>query len=73
MVNVFLHRPGEYQYVVQTDKNRMVQHVSKDIVNQSLKNCRGIGQANLHYQVLVMACWLVGWLVLHTVFHSSPS
>ena len=44
----------EDQNVIEVDEDKLVEHVSEHIVNQGLENSRGIGEAEGHYQVLMM-------------------
>ena len=65
MLDVFFHIPGEDEYVTQIHKIQAVQHVTKD---HGLKNCRGVGEAKAHHEILKMAR-----RVLKAGSHSSSS
>ena len=55
MINMFLLRPGENQDVIQVDECVFVQHGSQNIIDESLKNAWGIGEAEGHEQVLIVS------------------
>jgi hypothetical protein len=59
---------GEDEDVINVDKDEPVQHVTENIIHQSLEHCRGVGEAKRPDQVFVVAL-----AVLKAVFHSFPS
>lgn len=46
---------GEDEAVINVDEDEPVQHISENIIYQSLKHSRGIGEAKWHDQILVVA------------------
>lgn len=43
-----------YENVVQINKNKSVEKITHNIIDQSLKNCRGVRESERHYQIFVM-------------------
>ncbi len=55
MVDVVLLGPGENQSVIQVDEDMFVKHVAEQVVDQSLEDGGGIGEAKGHHQVLIVS------------------
>ena len=51
MLLVLYRVTGENQDVIQVHEHKPVEHVPKDIINQSLENCRGICESEGHHQI----------------------
>ena len=54
MMDMLMQSLREDQNVIEIDEDKLVEHVSEHVLKQGLKNSRGIGEAEGHYQVLVM-------------------
>lgn len=52
MGHMFVDGAGENQDVVQVHKNKSIEEVPQDVINHTLKDCRGIGEPESHYQIL---------------------
>lgn len=48
---------GEDENVIQINKGKYIDEVPKDVVDQSLKDCRGVSQPARHEQILIMTGW----------------
>lgn len=55
MGNVFIQALRENQDIIKVNKNKMIRHVSQNIIDQSLKCCRGIGKTKGHDTVFKMS------------------
>jgi hypothetical protein len=53
--HVFLGRAGEDKDVIDVDEDEPVQHVTENIINQSLEISRGVDKVKGHDQELVVA------------------
>ena len=46
---------GEDEDVINVDEDKPVQHVTENIIHQSLEHSRGVGEAKGHDQIFVVA------------------
>lgn len=54
----------KYQNITQTDKNKLFNPISQDIINQCLENHRSVRQPEGHNKIPVMACRGIAMLKL---------
>jgi hypothetical protein len=52
---VFLGGAGENEDVINVAEDEPVQHVTENIIHQSLEHGRGVGEAKVHDQIFVVA------------------
>lgn len=57
MMDVLLLGPGEDEDVIEINKDISIEHVSEHIVHHCLEDGRGIGQAERHYEILIVSSW----------------
>lgn len=49
----------EEQYIIQVDKERFIDHVSQDVIDQVLEDHWSADEAKRHYQVFIVSRWSV--------------
>lgn len=47
MEDMFLSRAGKHEDVIEVDEHKLVQHVTENIVNQSLDHSRSVGSVRM--------------------------
>lgn len=52
MRDVFLQRVGVDEDVIKVNKDKVVEHVTEDVINQVLQYSRGVGKAERHDKIL---------------------
>ena len=57
MMDVLLLGPGEDEDVIEINKDISIEHVSEHIIYHCLEDGKGIGQAERHYELLVVSSW----------------
>lgn len=55
MVNVVLYGSGKHQDVIHVHKDKLVEYVLEEVIDQGLEDGRSIGEAERHDQILVVA------------------
>ena len=55
MVDILLQSAGKNEDVVQVNKRKLVQEVSEDVIDFSLKTSGGVSEAKQPHQVLIVA------------------
>ncbi len=55
MLDVFCLTLGKDEDIIQVDKHKSAQHISKHVIDETLKNGRWVRQAKRHNQVLKMS------------------
>ena len=49
--------PRKDQNIIQVNKDKLVQHLPEQVVDQHLEDSQSVGQAKGHYLVFVVSCW----------------
>ena len=54
MEHVFLEGAGEDKDVIKVDEDKPIQHVTDNIIHQNVDHSRGVGDAKVHEQILLV-------------------